>query len=93
MGLILDSSVLIDASRKGRNARQALAEISVHAAGEDVALSTSLRSGPNDKCPGRRGSPFKPNEGLNGAPKAFVAGAVSFVILLSTRPSEFGCSG
>ena len=39
MGLILDSSVLIAAERKGRNARQALAEIAVHAAGEDVALS------------------------------------------------------
>jgi len=35
----LDSSVLIAAERKGRNARQALAEIAVHAAGEDVALS------------------------------------------------------
>ena len=30
MGLILDSSVLIAAARKGRNARQALAEIAVH---------------------------------------------------------------
>lgn len=39
MGLILDSSVLIAAERKGRNAHQALAEIAVHAAGEDVALS------------------------------------------------------
>jgi len=39
VGLILDSSVLIAAERKGRNARQALAEIAVHAAGEDVALS------------------------------------------------------
>ena len=39
MGLILDSSVLIAAARKGRNARQALAEIAVHAAGEDIALS------------------------------------------------------
>ena len=39
MGLILDSSVLIAAERKGRNARQALAEIAVRAAGEDVALS------------------------------------------------------
>ena len=37
--MILDSSVLIAAARKGRNARQALAEIAVHAAGEDVALS------------------------------------------------------
>jgi predicted nucleic acid-binding protein len=39
MGLILDSSVLIAAERKGRNARQALAEVAVHVAGEDVALS------------------------------------------------------
>jgi predicted nucleic acid-binding protein len=39
VGLILDSSVLIAAARKGRNARQALAEIAVHAAGEDIALS------------------------------------------------------
>lgn len=39
MGLILDSSVLIAAERRGKNARQALAEIGVRAAGEDVALS------------------------------------------------------
>ncbi len=39
MGLILDSSVLIAAERRGKNARQALAEIAVRAAGEDVALS------------------------------------------------------
>jgi predicted nucleic acid-binding protein len=39
LGLILDSSVLIAAERKGRNARQALAEIAVRAAGEDVAVS------------------------------------------------------
>ena len=39
MGLILDSSLLIAAERKGQNARQALAEIAVHAAGEDVAVS------------------------------------------------------
>ena len=39
MGLILDSSVLIAAERQGRNARQALAEIAVRAAGEDVAVS------------------------------------------------------
>lgn len=39
MGLILDSSLLIAAERKGRNAHHALAEIAVHAAGEDVALS------------------------------------------------------
>jgi hypothetical protein len=39
MGLILDSSVLIAAEHKGRNARQALAEIAVRAHGEDVALS------------------------------------------------------
>jgi len=39
LGLILDSSVLIAAERKGRNARQALAEIAVRGAGEDVAVS------------------------------------------------------
>ena len=39
MGLILDSSVLIASERKGQNARQALAEIAVRAAGEDVAIS------------------------------------------------------
>ena len=39
MGLILDSSVLIAAERRGRNARQALSDIAVSAAGEDVALS------------------------------------------------------
>jgi predicted nucleic acid-binding protein len=39
LGLILDSSILIAAERKGRNARQALAEIALHAAGEDVAVS------------------------------------------------------
>jgi hypothetical protein len=39
VGLILDSSVLIAAERKGQNARQALAEIAVRAAGEDVAMS------------------------------------------------------
>lgn len=39
MGLILDSSVLIAAERKGQNARQALAELAVRAAGEDVAMS------------------------------------------------------
>ena len=39
MGLILDSSVLIAAERKGQNAHQALAEIAVRAAGEDVAMS------------------------------------------------------
>jgi predicted nucleic acid-binding protein len=39
VGLILDSSVLIAAERQGRNARQALAEIAVRAAGEDVAIS------------------------------------------------------
>jgi predicted nucleic acid-binding protein len=39
MGLILDSSVLIAAERKGSNARQALAEIAGRAAGEDIALS------------------------------------------------------
>ena len=39
MGLILDSSVLISVERQGRNARQALAEIALRAAGEDVAVS------------------------------------------------------
>jgi len=39
MGLILDSSVLIAAELKGRNAQQALGEIAHRAAGEDVALS------------------------------------------------------
>ena len=39
MGLILDSSVLIAAERKGSNARQVLSEIAGRAAGEDVALS------------------------------------------------------
>jgi tRNA(fMet)-specific endonuclease VapC len=39
MGLILDSSVLIAAERQGRNARQALAEIAMRVAGEDVAVS------------------------------------------------------
>jgi predicted nucleic acid-binding protein len=39
MGLIFDSSVLIASERKGLNARQALAEIALHAAGQDVALS------------------------------------------------------
>jgi tRNA(fMet)-specific endonuclease VapC len=39
VGLILDSSVLIAAERRGRNARQALSEIAQRTAGEDVALS------------------------------------------------------
>lgn len=39
MGLILDSSVLIAAERQGKNARQALAEVALRAAGEDVAVS------------------------------------------------------
>jgi hypothetical protein len=39
MGLILDSSVLIAAERKGKNARQALADIAVSAAGEDGFLT------------------------------------------------------
>jgi tRNA(fMet)-specific endonuclease VapC len=39
MGLILDSSVLIAAERKGQNARQALSEIAGRAAGDDVAMS------------------------------------------------------
>ena len=39
VGLILDSSVLIAAERKGRNARQALTEIAQRVPGENVALS------------------------------------------------------
>ena len=39
MGLILDSSVLIAAERKGQNARQALTEVARRTPGEDVALS------------------------------------------------------
>ena len=39
MGLILDSSVLIAAERKGRNARQTLMEIASHDSSEDVAVS------------------------------------------------------
>lgn len=39
MGLLLDSSVLIAAERKGQNARQALAGIGLRVPGEDVALS------------------------------------------------------
>jgi predicted nucleic acid-binding protein len=39
MGLILDSSVVIAKERKGKNARQALAEIALEAAGEEEALS------------------------------------------------------
>jgi predicted nucleic acid-binding protein len=39
MGSILDSSLLIAAERKGRNARQALREIALRVAGEDVGVS------------------------------------------------------
>jgi predicted nucleic acid-binding protein len=39
VGLILDSSVLIAAERKGQNAQQALSGIALRAAGEDVAIS------------------------------------------------------
>jgi predicted nucleic acid-binding protein len=39
MGLILDSSVLIAAERRGSNARQALSEIARRADGENVAIS------------------------------------------------------
>jgi predicted nucleic acid-binding protein len=39
VGLILDSSVLIAAERKGQNARQTLSGIALRAAGEDVAIS------------------------------------------------------
>lgn len=39
MGLILDSSVLIAAERKGQNARQALTDIAARVPGQDVAVS------------------------------------------------------
>jgi predicted nucleic acid-binding protein len=39
VGLILDSSVLIGAERKGQNARQALTEIAERFGNEDVAVS------------------------------------------------------
>jgi predicted nucleic acid-binding protein len=39
MGLILDSSVLIAAERKGQNARRALTDIAARVPGEDVAAS------------------------------------------------------
>lgn len=39
MGLILDSSVLIAAERKGQNARQALTDILTHVGTTDIALS------------------------------------------------------
>jgi tRNA(fMet)-specific endonuclease VapC len=39
MGLILDSSVLIAAERKGKNARQVLVEIATLVPSEDVAVS------------------------------------------------------
>jgi len=39
MGLILDSSVLIAAERKGQNARRALTDIAAHVQGEDIAIS------------------------------------------------------
>jgi len=39
MGLILDSSILIAAERRGANARQALGEIASRAKGENVAIS------------------------------------------------------
>ena len=39
MGLVLDSSVLIAAERKGQNARQALTAISSRIANEDIAIS------------------------------------------------------
>lgn len=39
MGLILDSSVLIAAERRGSNARRALGEIASRAKGENVAIS------------------------------------------------------
>ena len=39
MGLILDSSVVIAAERKGKNARQALSDIATQFPGEEIALS------------------------------------------------------
>jgi predicted nucleic acid-binding protein len=39
MGLILDSSVLIAAERRGSNARRALGKIASRAKGENVAIS------------------------------------------------------
>ncbi len=39
MGLILDSSVLIAAERKGSNAKQVLGSVAGQIAGEDVAMS------------------------------------------------------
>jgi predicted nucleic acid-binding protein len=39
VGLLLDSSVIISAERKGHNARQALTGIATRIAGEDVAIS------------------------------------------------------
>jgi predicted nucleic acid-binding protein len=39
MGLILDSTVLIAAERKGKNARQALMDVAALVQGEDVAVS------------------------------------------------------
>ncbi|WP_058189535.1 PIN domain-containing protein [Terracidiphilus gabretensis] len=39
MGLVLDSSILIPAERKGMNAYQALAELARLAAGEQLAIS------------------------------------------------------
>ena len=39
MGVILDSGVLIARERKGNNARQALAALTPHLAGQDLALS------------------------------------------------------
>lgn len=39
MGLILDSSVLIAAERRGKNARQTLSDVGSRAPGEEVGLS------------------------------------------------------
>lgn len=39
MGVVLDSSVLIAAERKGKTARQILSEMAAYFPGEDVALS------------------------------------------------------
>ena len=42
MGLVLDSSVLITAERKGQNAEQVLREIAMRMPGEDVAISVVI---------------------------------------------------
>lgn len=39
MGILVDSTVLIEAERKGLSARRALAEIALHFPGEEAAIS------------------------------------------------------